>query len=220
MRRGLEAAVVFDLDGTLVDTSPDIVGAVETLRSEHGLAPAGAGRVLAMVGEGAPVLVERALADAPTPRDRGAALARFLEIYGGRCTRASRPYPGIEPLLERLAARVPLAVLTNKPEALSRTVLEAVGLAHHFRELIGGDTLKTRKPDPEGLRWLASRFDVPVEEVLLVGDSRVDAETARAAGCRLALVRWGFERPEVLDRYEADLRPETVAALGEWLEGR
>ncbi len=208
---------MFDLDGTLVDTSPDIVGAVETLRSECGLEPAGERQVLEWVGEGAPVLVERALADAPGPAGRPAALDRFLAIYRGRCVRESRPYPGVRELVGRLAALRPLAVLTNKPEALARLVLEGLDLDHHFRMLVAGDTLASRKPDPEGLRWICSRLGVPVAEVALVGDSRVDAETARAARCRLALVSWGFERPEVLARYPADLRPGSAGELGAWL---
>jgi phosphoglycolate phosphatase len=120
-------------------------------------------------------------------------------------------------MLEALGRRYPLALLSNKGEALSRTILNGLGLAKHFREVLGGDSLPTRKPDPAGLHLLADRLGVPVQDLMLVGDTWIDAETAHAAGCPFALVGWGFPRPPRLDGVQADLRvaraEELTAAL-------
>jgi phosphoglycolate phosphatase len=120
-------------------------------------------------------------------------------------------------MLAELSGRYPLALLSNKGEALSRKILDGLGLAGRFREILGGDSLPTRKPDPTGLRVLAGRLGVPVEDLMLVGDTWIDAETAHNAGCPFALVEWGFPRPPRLDSVRADLRAaraeELTAAL-------
>ncbi|HSG39102.1 MAG TPA: HAD-IA family hydrolase, partial [Thermoanaerobaculia bacterium] len=134
------------------------------------------------------------------------ALARYLDHYWDVCLDTTRPYPGIEEMLASLAGRYPLALLSNKGEALSRRILDGLDLSHRFREILGGDSLPTRKPDPAGLHLLAERLGVSIERLMLVGDTWVDAETARAAGCRFALVEWGFPRPPKLEDFRADLR--------------
>jgi phosphoglycolate phosphatase len=141
------------------------------------------------------------------------ALAGYLEHYGQVCLDTTRPYPGIEAMLETLAGRYPLALLSNKGEALSRRVLEGLGLARFFREVLGGDSLPSRKPDPAGLLLLARRLGVPPERLLLVGDTWVDAATARNAGCPFALVEWGFPRTPPRQPFEPDLRAGDAAEL-------
>jgi phosphoglycolate phosphatase len=211
-------ALVFDLDGTLIDSRGDITTAINRMRSELGLPPLALEQVITMVGEGARLLVERALGpECPEERvDR--ALASYLRHYEDVCLETTRAYPGVEEMLAELAGRYPLALLSNKGEALSRKILEGLGLAGRFREILGGDSLPTRKPDPAGLRLLAGRLGVPVERLLLVGDTWVDAETARNAGTPFALVEWGFPRPPKLEGIQADLRvkraEELTAALG------
>jgi phosphoglycolate phosphatase len=116
-------------------------------------------------------------------------------------------------MLESLAAAYPLALLSNKGEALSRKVLAGLGLDRYFREILGGDSLPTRKPDPAGLRLLAERLGVPVERLMLVGDTWIDAETAHNAGAAFALVEWGFPRPPKLEDVKADLRVARAAEL-------
>ena len=196
------AALVFDLDGTLIDSRRDITTAVNRTREGYGLPPLALEQVVMMVGEGARLLIERALPQIPAERI-DEALAIYLEHYRRVCLDETRPYPGVEEMLARLAPAYPLALLSNKGEELSWRVLRGLGLDRFFREVVGGDSLPTRKPDPAGLRLLAGRLGVPVERVMLVGDTRIDAETARNAGCAFALVEWGFPRPPAL---QADLQ--------------
>lgn len=210
-------ALAFDLDGTLVDSRRDLATAVNRTRAELALAPLTLDAVVGMVGEGARRLVEQAIGPEVPPASFEDVFRRYLEHYGAVCLDETRPYDGIPAALERLAARYPLAVLTNKPEDLSRRVLAGLGLSGYFGEVVCGDTLPSRKPDPAGLRHLAERLDVAVERLLLVGDSAVDAATAHAAGAPFALVMWGFPRPADLAGVEADCRvdhpQELVAAL-------
>jgi phosphoglycolate phosphatase len=203
------AALVFDLDGTLVDSRRDIATTVNRLRGEAGLPPLTLDEVVAIVGEGAPLLVRRVLGpDVPQAEIDGpaGALARYLEIYREVCLDTTRPYPGITELLPELAARYPLALLSNKGESLSRLLLERLDLAAPFREVLGGDTLPTRKPDPAGLALAAARLGFAVEEVALIGDMRIDAETAANAGSFFGLAEWGFSGPVLLEGVKADWR--------------
>jgi phosphoglycolate phosphatase len=206
------AALVFDLDGTLIDSRRDITTAINRMRAELGLPPVPLEAVVTMVGEGARLLVERALGPGFPPDRIDEALARYLDHYAEVCLEQTRAYDGIEEMLAALAGRYPLALLSNKGEALSRRILDGLGLSRFFREVLGGDSLPTRKPDPGGLRVLAERLGVPVERLMLVGDTWIDAATAHAAGCAFALVEWGFPRPPQLDEVRADLK---VARAGE-----
>jgi phosphoglycolate phosphatase len=201
-------ALVFDLDGTLIDSRRDITTAINLLRADLGLAPLLLEQVVEMVGEGATVLVRRALADWRedlAPERLRDVLERYLSYYWKVCLETTRPYPGIEAMLEELGRSYRLALLSNKGAELSAHILAALGLSRHFREILGGDSLPTRKPDPAGLAVIAGRFGIPPERLMLVGDSRVDAGTARNAGCAFALVEWGFVRAARTDGLDADL---------------
>lgn len=210
------AALVFDLDGTLIDSRQDITTAVNRTREGYGLPPLALEQVVRMVGEGARLLIERALPEIPAERI-DTALAIYLDHYRQVCLDQTRPYPGIEEMLARLSASYPMALLSNKGEELSRIVLQGLGLDRYFREVLGGDSLPTRKPDPAGLRLLAGRLGIPVERVMLVGDTRIDAETARNAGCLFALVEWGFPG---IDAPRADLRVARAEELADLLSDR
>jgi phosphoglycolate phosphatase len=144
-----------------------------------------------MVGEGAAMLVRRALTAACLELDERS-LPRFLELYDERLLLTTRPYDGIADALTELAPRATLAVLTNKPVAPSTRILEGLGLARFFRTVVGGDGPFPRKPDPAALAHLMRLHDVSARETILVGDSRIDLETARAAGTDICLVRFGF----------------------------
>jgi phosphoglycolate phosphatase len=200
--------VVFDLDGTLIDSVGDLAAAASDLVTELGGRPLALGAVATMVGDGAAELVRRALGHAGLPPETPGALARFLEIYSRRLLDTTRSYPGVPDLLTMLARRARLAVLTNKPLQPSLQILEALDLRGFFADVLGGDGPHPRKPNPEGLRVLSG-----TEPTLMVGDSPIDWATAQGAGCAFAWARYGFgaarftERPStpfVLDR-PADL---------------
>ena len=188
-------ALVFDLDGTLVDSRRDLAAAVNRTREDYGLDPLPVDRVVALVGYGAEHLIRRATDDLGAERVPEA-LRRFFRHYRDHLLDTTRPYPGVEEMLETLGSRHPLAVLTNKPESFSREILAGLELGRCFDHLLGGDSLSTRKPDPEGLLELARRLGVEPARVVLVGDSRVDADTAHTAGVPFAFVTWGFADAE------------------------
>ena len=185
--------VVFDLDGTLIDSRRDLADATNAVVLAYGGERLGQEEVTAMVGEGAAVLVRRALAAAGLDIPLEEALKRFLEEYDTRLTSHTRPYGGVDELLAALRARgLALAVLTNKPQRPTTEILDRLGLAEAFSRVVGGDTAVGRKPDPAGLLQIVAGAAVTPGETLLVGDSPVDLETARRAGTGICLARYGF----------------------------
>lgn len=184
--------IVFDLDGTLVDSQVDLANAVNALLAELGRPPLAKPDVVAMVGEGARVLVRRALVAASLDPDTPGALERFLAHYDPHLLDNTRPYPGLVDVLGWIDRRLPMAVLTNKPARATELMLTGLGLRAYFRNVVGGDTAFGRKPAPSGLRYLAEQAAVDPARVLLVGDSPVDLATARNAGARICLARYGF----------------------------
>jgi phosphoglycolate phosphatase len=184
--------VVFDLDGTLVDSHQDLAKAANVLVRELGGTPISEQAVVRMVGEGAAVLVRRALTASGLNPETPGALDRFLALYDTCLLDQTRPYPGMVDVLERLAARCRLAVLTNKPARATTKILEGLDLARFFDPVIGGDTPLGRKPDPAGMRHIIAVADASPESTLLVGDSPVDRQTARNAKTAICLARFGF----------------------------
>ncbi len=184
--------LVFDLDGTLVDSHRDIANAANALVEELGGARLSDAAIVAMVGEGAALLVRRALAAAGIDPATPGALERFLTLYDARLLEHTRPYDGTIDALRALGRQAPMSVLTNKPQRPSERILDELQLRRYFGEVIGGDTAYGRKPDPAGLLHLAQAAGVPAERTLMVGDSPVDLQTARNAGAQICLVRYGF----------------------------
>jgi phosphoglycolate phosphatase len=185
--------LVFDLDGTLIDSRRDLADATNALVVEYGGTPLSEEEVTGMVGEGAAVLVRRALAAAGLDPATPNAVDRFLAHYETRLTAHTRPYPGIPEALTRLrAAGRTLAVLTNKPQRATARILGELGLARLLSHVIGGDTAAGRKPDPAGLLQLVAAASAAPSSTVLVGDSPIDLETARRAGTGICLARYGF----------------------------
>jgi len=182
--------IVFDLDGTLIDSARDLGEAASELVQSFGAPPLTVAQVVTMVGEGAPVLVRRALQHSGLAADTPGALERFLKIYDRRLLDHTVAYPGIREELARAVCRGPLAVLTNKPLGPAIGLLEALDLRGFFHRVIGGDGEYGRKPDPAGLQAL--RALAPDESVVLLGDSPADAQTAIAAACPFVFARYGF----------------------------
>jgi phosphoglycolate phosphatase len=210
----MSALIVFDLDGTLVDSRRDLADSTNDMLAAFGAPPLPVDRVVGMVGEGARVLVERALRASGLDPATPSALERFRDIYDRRLLIHTRPYPGIDLVVRDAAARSAVALLSNKPEAPSRRLLEAFGWMASFRWVIGGDGPFPRKPDPAGLRHLMAEAGVEAESTLVVGDSLVDLETARRAGARACAAAYGFA---ALDAARAGAGVElaaTPAAVG------
>lgn len=193
--------IVFDLDGTLVDSRLDLAESANELLASYGAAPLGVEAIVAMVGDGAAKLVARAFRAAAIDPPLGEALGAFLAIYDRRLLNHTVAYPGIAAALEAVAPMARLAVLTNKPQRHTDRLLDALGLARWFPAgIVGGDTPLGRKPDPAGLRSLMQAAGALPERTLMVGDSRVDAETAARAGARFCLAGYGF----------GDVQPSTL----------
>ena len=184
--------IVFDLDGTIVDSREDLADSTNEMLGSYGAGPLAVDAVTAMVGEGVKMLVARALRAAAPQADLAEALARFREIYDRRLLVHTRPYDGLPAVLDAAAARATLAVLTNKPEAPARRLLDAFGLTTHFAHVMGGDSGFRRKPDPTGLAHIIGDVRSTPERTLVIGDSNVDGETARRAGASFCAAQYGF----------------------------
>jgi phosphoglycolate phosphatase len=184
--------VVFDLDGTLVDSRRDLAESANAVLESYGCPPHSEEAIGRMVGDGAATLVRRAFeaAGCPQPVD---ALDRFLATYNSRLLKFTRPYGGIPEVLAALAPRTILAVCTNKPMAPTRTILEQLELAGYFAgRIVGGDGPLPRKPDPAGLRSLMAAADAGPAATVLIGDSVIDWQTAEAASTAVCMAGYGF----------------------------
>lgn len=198
--------VVFDLDGTLIDSATDLVVAVNATRRSFGLEELPAATVASYVGNGAPVLIRRAMGEGCSEQQLADALDTFIRYYHDHALDYTVLYPGVRGTIRQLRnAGVQCAVLTNKPIRISEIIVEGLGLKDSFFQVYGGNSFATKKPDPEGLLSLMSEAGCGPHETLMVGDSRVDIETARNAGCGGCGVTFGLQ-PETLN----DPRPDYV----------
>jgi len=204
--------IVFDLDGTLVDTAPDLTNTLNHVLRGRGHAPVTLAMTRSTVGHGARVMIEEALRLKGAEDDVDQMLADFLVHYEANIAVESRPYPGAVAALERLSSLgATLAVCTNKRENLSRLLLEALALDGYFAALAGRDTFRVSKPDPGHLTGVIDRAGGDVARALMVGDSAVDLAAARGAGVPSVLVSFGYAPPSpggprpdaVIDHFDA-----------------
>ena len=209
--------LIFDLDGTLIDSKLDLAQAVNATRAHLGMAPLENERVYSYVGNGAPVLIRRALGDQATEAEVQDALEFFLAYYRAHPLDFTRLYPGVKESLERLsAAGKRMAVLTNKPVGISRAILEGLGVYGCFFQVYGGNSLEFKKPHPAGVEALMREAGVGRGATLMVGDSGVDVETARNAGIQCCGVTYGFQ-PESLANPAPDKLVDRMEELADWL---
>jgi phosphoglycolate phosphatase len=187
----IQRLIAFDLDGTLIDSRRDLADAANDLIAELGGLPLPEDAIAAMVGEGATLLVRRALTAAALgePSD---AVARFLAFYDARLLNNTHPYPGIVDVVRLAREYARVAVLTNKPKRPTERILEGLGIRDLFDDVVGGDGPLPRKPDPAALFTLMEAAGAGRQATLLVGDSPIDLRTARNAGARCCLVSFGF----------------------------
>jgi len=194
----MTAAIVFDLDGTLVDSLADIAAAANRMLADQGYAPLPDKTIQRFIGNGLPKLVERVILHCGLNIERHSELTQVtLNHYSQASSAMTRPYPGVKDALRRLrAANIALGVCTNKPEAPARHILEVLDLAQFFDVVIGGDTVKSRKPDPA---HLTATFEAlgSNDARVFVGDSEVDAETAQRAQVPFLLYSEGYRKSPV-----------------------
>jgi phosphoglycolate phosphatase len=184
-------ALVFDLDGTLIDSKIDLVNSVNATLRELKRDTLPIDLVTSYVGSGAPTLIRRSLGGNPNEEELKRALAFFLVHYEEHKLDETRLYPGVKETLAELKS-LPMSVLTNKPAKVSVRILEGLGVAQYFRCIYGGNSFETKKPDPFGAKQILNELNVPAREAAMVGDSEVDVQTARNAGMPAVCVNFGF----------------------------
>ena len=189
--------IVFDLDGTLIDSARDLAESIGELLESYGAASLPMAEVVTMVGEGAPMLVRRAMQRSGITPPVDEALARFMSIYDRRLMDHTVPYTGIRESLALAIHRGPLAVLTNKPLGPSIGILEALQLRGFFTKIIGGDSEHGRKPEPAGL--LSLQALAPRDRLVMIGDSPADSKVAVNAHVPFVFARYGFGAPKFGD---------------------
>jgi phosphoglycolate phosphatase len=190
--------LIFDLDGTLVDSVPDLTRALNRVLGERGYAPLTPAEVAPMVGDGVPALVERGFAARGGSLAEAAdALPRYIALYEANATDLTRPYPGVPETLALLRRRgYRTAVCTNKLQQASQTVLDGLGLAALFDAVAGGDRYTVRKPDKGHLLGLIAELGGKAERAVMIGDSENDAAAAHAAGVKLVIMSYGYARAD------------------------
>jgi phosphoglycolate phosphatase len=209
--------LIFDLDGTLIDSKLDLALAVNATRAHMGMPPLEVDQVSTYVGNGAPVLIRRALGEQATEAEIEEALEFFLEYYRAHELDNTRLYPGVSRSLDRLyAAGKRLAVLTNKPVAMSRAIVEGLGVGARFFRVYGGNSFDFKKPHPVGVEALLTETGVGRARTLMIGDSSVDIQTARNAGVSSCGVTYGFA-PQTLHDPAPDLLVDRIETLVDWV---
>ena len=213
-------SIVWDLDGTLVDSAPDLASALNTVLDKRGFFTHSIDVVRTMIGNGVPKLVERgfnAVGMRLEPEQLDELVAMFVKEYKTCATEHTRPYPNIVETLEKIhGMNIPMGVCTNKPEAFTRQIIEGLDLAKYFSSVVGGDTTSTRKPDPQPvLACLRGLVSEPGSS-LMIGDSIHDVHAAHAAGVTVGVVPWGY-RSAPVEELGADFVLHDLAALPEMI---
>jgi phosphoglycolate phosphatase len=202
-------AVLFDLDGTLLDSAPDLAAAANAMLAELGLPPRDPAMIATYIGKGIPKLVERTLTGsldaAADPALLGRALSLYERYYAAESGRRSVPFPGVMDGLRMLhGAGLPLACITNKAERFTVDLLKRTGLDGFFEVVVCGDTVARKKPDPEPVLAACARLGVQPSEVVMIGDSANDVQAARAAGCAVWCVPYGYNEGQPAASLDCD----------------
>jgi len=209
-------AIVWDLDGTLVDSAPDLATALNNVLDKRGFFTHSIEVVRTMIGNGVPKLVERgfnAVGIRPEPAQLDELVTMFQKEYRACAIDQTRPYPGVvETLQEIREMNIPMGVCTNKPEAFTRQILEGLGLATYFSSVVGGDTTSTRKPDPQPVLTCLRGLATEPALSLMIGDSVHDVHAAHAAGVTVGVVPWGY-RSAPVEELGADFVLSDITAL-------
>ena len=211
--------LIFDLDGTLIDSKLDLAQAVNATRAHVGMSTLDNELVYSYVGNGAPVLIRRALGAKATELEVEEALEFFLEFYREHYLDHTVLYPGVREALDRFREHGKhMAVLTNKPVVISKAILAGLGVGPHFFRVYGGNSFDFKKPNPVGVETLIRESGVPAARTLMIGDSSVDIQTARNAGIPSVGVTWGFQ-PDTLNDPAPDHLAGTMQDVVDWIIG-
>jgi phosphoglycolate phosphatase len=209
--------LIFDLDGTLIDSKLDLANSINAMLAHMSRAPLAHETIYSLVGNGAPVLVRRALGEGATDAEANEGLGFFLSYYRSHMLDNTVTYPGVREGLKLLEG-YPLAVLTNKPVRFSRAILDGLGLSPYFRFVYGGNSFEKKKPDPMGVETLLRVLKATPEEAMMVGDSEVDVRTARNAGIWACGVSYGLGS-EGLGIHPPDIMLDSLVELPAYLSG-
>lgn len=209
--------LIFDLDGTLIDSRLDLAQAVNATRAHMGMEPLSNESVYSYVGNGAPVLIRRSLGEQATEAELQEGLEFFLEFYRDHDLDYTVLYPGVKAALDRLrGAGKKMAVLTNKPVRMSRHIVDGLGVGQCFFQVYGGNSFEFKKPNPIGIETLMREAGADRAATLMVGDSYVDVQTARNARVKCCGVTYGFQ-PESLADPAPDLVVDHIDQLADWV---
>ena len=211
-------ALIFDLDGTLIDSKQDLIRSVNAVLVEMGREALHEDTISGYIGHGAPNLIGRAMGNGTTEEDRDRGLKFFLAYYEDHKMDSTSAYPGVAEALEELR-EFPMAVLTNKPVRVSNRILEGLGLAKYFRSVYGGNSFETKKPDPLGAKKILEELGAAPGQAMMIGDSEVDIQTARNAGTLAAAVNYGFGTHDRA-AYPADVYLDRLTELPTLLRNR
>ena len=210
--------LVFDLDGTLIDSKLDLAHSVNAARNYMGLNPLEHELIYSYVGNGAPVLIRRALGADSSDSEVSSALDFFIRYYAQHCLDHTLLYPGVAEALERMCSSgMSLAVLTNKPVRISHQIIAGLGLSSRFFRVYGGNSFDQKKPDPIGIETLLNESGLAREGAFMVGDSAVDILTARNARIRACGVTYGFQ-PDSFKDAPPDLLVDDLGQLADYLQ--
>lgn len=211
--------LIFDLDGTLIDSQRDLTDSVNATRAWKGLPALPDDIVSAYVGNGAPMLIRRALPHC-TEDELKDALQFFLDYYREHMLDATVLYPGVREALDRLhAGKIPMAILTNKPVKFSVRLINGLGLSGHFFQIYGGNSFEEKKPHPVGIETLIAESTADRTGTIMVGDSAIDVLTARNAQVQACGVSWGFQ-PETFEKTPPDFLIDDMRQLAEMVLDR
>ena len=210
-------ALIFDLDGTLIDSKLDLALAVNAALEEMHREPLPHEQIFSYIGDGAPKLIARALGKGATAEHCRLGLEFFIQYYSIHKLDHTSLYPGVREALD-LLSEMPMAVLTNKPVRASEGILQGLGVADYFRLVYGGNSFERKKPDPIGVKTILREFGIAPAQVMFVGDSEVDVQTARNSGTWACGVTYGFGSHRLAE-YPPDLLIDSLTELPPHLSG-
>ena len=209
--------LIFDLDGTLVDSRLDLANSVNAMRAHLGMSTLPNEQVYTYVGNGAPVLVRRSLGERASDEEAQQGLAFFMDYYAAHDLDYTVLYPGVRESLDRFrAAGKRMAVLTNKPSLMTAHILDGLGVGEHFFRVFGGDSFAQKKPNPIGIETLLQETGIHRAQTIMVGDSGVDVATARNARVACCGVTYGFQ-PETLRDPAPEILVDRMEDFADWL---